>query len=355
MTGIICIIDLNFIPYLNKYMEILTANNEEFEVIFWKRMKNEDSFSFNTVEFVLETDLSKGKASKIVGFMKYRNFLTKTLKSKNYDRLIVLSTLAGALISDVLTRDYKNKFIFDIRDYTYEHFWLFRKIENKVIKASYMTVLSSDGFRSFLPNSDKYILCHNFLSEEIDENRVFKKEYESELKLTFIGAVRHFEIDKSVVDAFSNDNRFKVIFHGYGATYEKLLNYCQNRNVKLTGRYYRNQKADLLDDANIINSYYDHSKIVNKYAISNKFYDAAIYRKPLWANPETFMGKLAIEKGIGIDCSIDPNKMFIEYEKIDEQAFDQSCRKVVDEIMKDEDVFVNKMSLFLKSNNLEDK
>ncbi len=346
MIGILCIIDLNYIPYLKKYTDYLDKIDADYEVIYWKRLDTKEEVPFKTVEFCYNADLSLSRKEKLIGFAKYRKFVVNTLNDKKYDRLIVLSTLMGILVSDVLTKKYAGKFIFDIRDYTYEYLAFYKAIESKIIKSSWKTVISSDGFREFLPESNKYILCHNFLESEIDESRRFIKKTSGSLELTFIGAVRHFDLDKSVVDVFCGDSRFDLVFHGYGASYDALLKYTIGKRVKLTGRYNRNDKEQLLESTDIINSYYDEKNIVNRYAVSNKYYDAAIYRKPLWANPDTYIGTLAYNKGIGLNCKIDPDSMFEEYNKIDPEQFEASCERIVKEILQDEQLYLEMLGCF---------
>ena len=82
--------------------------------------------------------------------------------------------------------------------------------------------------------------------------------------------------------------------------------------------------------------------------MANKFYDSAVYKIPLWANPETYMGKLAIEKGIGINCGLDPDKMYEEYMKLDADAFNFSCEMVLKEVLSDESIFKEAVINFIK-------
>ena len=347
MIGIICVIDLEYIPYLEKYRKLLEKSGEDYEVLFWKRESLQKEYDFKTVPFELNTPLNKKKKEKIGGFIKYRKFLLKTLKQRKYDKLIVLSTLAGVIIGDYLVRNYKDRYVFDIRDYSYEKYWLFRMAEKRVIDSSSFTALSSLGFKNFLPKSDKYIICHNFLESEINENYVFVKKKELPLELTFIGAVRHFEMDKQIVEVFSGDDRFKVVYHGFGASYNKLKDFASDKSVLLTGRYQKGDKPHILAEANIINSFYERN-LTNEHSMANKFYDAAIYKIPLWANPETYMGKLAIEKGIGLDCGLDPDKMYEEYEKLDADKFTASCSSLLEEVLSDEKKFIEAVNKFIK-------
>ncbi|MDD3409217.1 MAG: hypothetical protein PHY12_00250 [Eubacteriales bacterium] len=348
MIGIICIIDLEYIPYLTKYTDYFDSVNEQYEIIYWKRMNTESQTKYKTIPYDRSTELATPKNKKFTSFWGYSKFVNKKIRQRKYDKLVVLSTLMGGLIRGLLVNEYQNRFIFDIRDYTYERYRLFKKIEEQIISSSCFTAISSEGYLEFLPPSKKYVLCHNFLKSEIDEKRKFKKSDVLPLELTFIGAVRHFDLDKKVVDEFSKDERFKIVFHGYGASYCRLSTYCQDKPVLLTGKYDRKDKERLLNSSDIINSYYDENDIANRFALSNKFYDAAIYRKPLWANPDTYIGQLAITKGIGINCKIEPALMYKQYCDIVPEIFEESCKNVVKEIIRDDDLFLQRLRCFIE-------
>lgn len=348
MIGILCLIDLEYIPYLKKYTDFMDKKKIDYEVIFWQR-ENNKKYDYKSIIFKLETDLSTPKHKKIYSFVKYRKFVLKTLKDKKYSKVIVLSTLMGILIYPDLIKNYKNKMIFDIRDFTYENFNLFKKLELKIIQNSYSTVISSKGFYNFLPFSEKYTICHNILPDEIKHESKFVKKENNKITITFIGAIRHFKTDVKVIEEFAKDKRFKIVFHGFGSSYYDLKKYSKDLDVILTGKYDRKDKAKLLEDTDIINSYYDDNDIVNKFAISNKYYDAIIYKKPLWANPNTYMGKLAISQGIGLNCSIDADAMYNEYIELDKKKFEKKCELILTEILEDEKIFYKMLNSFIES------
>ena len=58
-------------------------------------------------------------------------------------------------------KKYKGKYIVDIRDFTLENIPFYRKAEQTVVKNSYSTVISSRGYKEFLPDYD-YKVVHNY-------------------------------------------------------------------------------------------------------------------------------------------------------------------------------------------------
>lgn len=354
--GIIFILDLEYAPYIKKYINEIKKNGKDFEILYWNRLNGKYNEDWKTIPYNKAGNLNDSKIQKLKGFLGFRKFLINKLSEKKYDKLIILTTLTGLLISDYLIKNYKNKYIFDIRDYSFEHIKLFKYIENKLIENSYFTSISSEGFKNFLPNSNKYVISHNILDEEVHEALQQNKKEKNDLNkinLTFIGAVRHFEIDKLVINTFSNDKIFNLYFHGYGASYDKLKKYTEKnfRNVELTGKYNRKEKPKLLENTNIINSYYSENEIMNQYALPNKYYDAIIYRIPLWANPKVYVGQRAISKGIGLNVPLDENtrdQMLKEYSKIDWNKFYEDCAKELENILTEDQIFWRKLAGFLE-------
>lgn len=354
MVGVIFLLNLEYAPFIKKYTKELESVGEDFEVIYWERLETDFANEWSTVVYKERGQLGDSKLKKMISFWKYRKFLIETLKKKKYDKLIILTTLTGITIFDFLIKNYKNKFIFDIRDYTFEKNPIFSYVESLVINSSYFTAISSDGFKEFLPKSDKYVLSHNIITSEVEEAKHFVPNRSNDgIKLTFIGAVRHFDIDKKIVEIFGNKEGFNVTFHGYGVSYSSLKDICSNKysNVELTGKYDRKNKMNLLIDSSILISYYSEDNYANQYALPNKYYDALIYKIPLWANPDVYVGKRAIENGIGLKCILGeeaPNKAREYLKSIDWNRFDLSCKNELSKILDEDKSFRNKLLRFIQ-------
>lgn len=356
MVGIVFLLDLEYAPYLIKYTSQLERLGINYEIITWSRLNNKNNLDKKIIQYTKEGKLQDRKFKKLLGLIGYRKFLIDTLKNKKYDKLIILTTLTGIIISDYLIKNYKDRFIFDIRDYTFEKIKLYKKIEKNIVEASAFTAISSTAFKEFLPISNKYIITHNILYHEINEakNRelYLNNKSKEKINLTFIGSVRHFDLDKKVINSISSDNRFRLIYHGYGASYDLLNRYCEEnkKNVLLTGKYDRKDKLKLMKNVDIINSYYDDNNIANKYALPNKYYDALIYKVPIWANPNVYVGKRAIEKGIGINVKLDENtsnNILNQYNEIDWNEFYKNCDAELNSVLDEDNIFNNKLNQFI--------
>lgn len=355
MIGIVFLLNLEYAPFLNKYTSELEKSNQKFEIISWNRLDSDSTFPWDIISYEKRSNLGDNKFKKTLAFLGFRNFLVDVLNKKKYDKLIILTTLSGMLICDYLLKNYQGKFIFDIRDYTFEKFSFYKHLEKKLIDASFFTAISSEGFTNFLPKSDKYVISHNLIKDELlsgfNKKAIINKQ--DKINIVFLGAIRHFDIKKKIVDIFGNDSRFNIYFHGYGVAYEKLLEYCGNRynNVYLTGKYNRIDKPKIIQDATIINSFYDSDNFANKYALSNKYYDSIIYKKPLWANPNLYIGKRAIQRGIGINLELNneaPKNLIKILDEFNWDEFYKNCDLELEKVLEEDNVFVEKLNQFIQ-------
>ena len=191
MVGIVFIGDISLCPYLSKYVEICETLHMDYEVLFWNRSNEVTSLPDNYLSFSYQSNLRQSKITKGLDFLKYKQWLDKQIKTRKYDKLIILTTLTGILMYDILKK-YRGKYIFDIRDYSYEHIKVFYNMEKNVIKNSFFTCISSTGLQNFLPKHN-YLVTHNVQTEFLPIQRSFaKKQYGETLNLVWNGFLRCF-------------------------------------------------------------------------------------------------------------------------------------------------------------------
>jgi len=360
MVGIVFIGNIENCPYLSKYVKVLESENVSYEVLFWNRSGIAKKYDNNYISFNLKSDLKKKPINKILDFIKFRKWLTGEVERKKYKKLIILSTLSGVFIYSTLIKEYKYLYIFDIRDYSYEHIKPFKKIEDKIIRNSFFTCISSNAFKNFLTTDISYLLVHNYNSDEIKYKKIFsKKAAESTLNLVFIGGMRYFNHQSSIIDRLKNDNRYNIIYHGRGVDLDKYKEYCaQNsiKNVRFTGEYDNSNKYKLLEDADILNNSYD-MKIGNevKYAISNKYYDGLIFGIPQLVEVGSYKHDKVSANGLGIGLDVNDenfaNKLYEYYHSIDIENFNKSCIDEISRVIEDDDAYIKELKGFLLNNN----
>lgn len=325
---IIAFANLRVTPYINNYIDLMKKNNIDFDIILWNRELAEEKeidgctiYSYNKRQ-----DETRNLLVKVIPMLSYGAFVKKVLRKNKYDTVIVLTSLLGVLLESYLSKKYLKRYIFDIRDYSYEHIkWYYNKMDS-LMKNSALNVISSKEFMTFLPKR-KYRVIHNCNFEEIPQN-AFKKKTGA-LRIEFVGVIRYFSECKKLLDKIKNNNRFIFSFHGSGSDAEKIQNYCIDediKNVEFHGRYSPSEKAEIIEHSDFIFNAYGNDRIEIRYALSNKYYDSIYYKKPLIVNPDTTMAEAS--KGIAFECDYEgdtASKLLKWYDDIDENEFNRIC------------------------------
>lgn len=345
--------DIKYCPYVKRYIERLERAKIDYKVYFWNRSNFNLDLSDHYVYFKEASELTKSKLKKIVDFIRFRKWLIHQLTNNSHEKLIILSTLTGVLLGPFLYKR-KGSYVFDIRDYSYEHIIPFYRIEKKIIENSAFTAISSAGFKAFLPPYE-YVLAHNFSRSDIKPGAKFVKS-DSKINFVWNGLVRYFEFQKSYLDVLKNDPRFNIVFHGDGPELSLYKDYCAQNgftNVVFTGSYDNSEKAKLLQTADILNNCYGYTHDAGKklkYAVSNRFYDGIIYHIPQLVEPEGFKPNWANKASIGVSFTPDKgfcDKLYEYYQNINEKNFDNSCELELQKIIAEDDEYINRIDDFI--------
>lgn len=338
-----------YMPYMNFYLEALDGADAEIHVVKWQRDQEADiALGDDRVvvhEFARTQADEVAKFSKIGNFLKYRAFVKRLLKRMGFDRIIVLHTLPGVLIADVLLRKYREKFILDYRDYTYESFSPFKKLIGALVNASYATFVSSDAFREALPKVSKVYTSHNLLVDSLNHRdvRSAQSREHTPIRIAFWGFIRHEAINREIIRKLGNDDRFEL--HYYGREQQTALNLkaftAENnyKNVVFHGRYKPKDRYDFAAKTDILHNMYENDMGMRR-AMGNKYYDGLVFRIPQVCNIiGSYMGERVVDDGAGIALDpfedLFPERLYEYYSTMDWQSFASNCdlalKRVVDE------------------------
>lgn len=126
-----------------------------YDVILWDRDGSDASapirFCSNGVN--LENSLLKA-----VSYVKYSQFIKRIVLANKYDRLVVSGPHLAILLSSFLCKKFKGRYILDYRDISVEQKPLLRNIYSKALVNSFCNVVSSPGFKKYLPQEYKYLI-----------------------------------------------------------------------------------------------------------------------------------------------------------------------------------------------------
>lgn len=343
---------IKYMPYLKIYLENLNRKDNEIHLVYWNRDEKAENLSsvdgLQLHEFKSYQEDEVSKISKTSNFIKFRKFVKSILKD-NFDFIIVLQSVTAVLLFDVLvSKQFKEKFIYDYRDSTYENINIYKKIVEKLVGCSHTTFVSSRGFKKYLPESEKIKFTHNILSEDLDylNSQKVEKISSEKIRIGFWGFLREEAVNLKIIEKISQDTRFELHYYGREQrTSYNLKKYVLDNDIKnvfFHGEYEPDEKYEFLKNTDIIHNLYSEVKM--QQATSNKFYDGVIYKTPQICMQGSYMGKLVSTAGIGI--SIDPykddftNKLYEYYQNINEKLISENCEKVLEDIIKEQaDIF----------------
>lgn len=365
MVGIVHIQDLRYCPYLDRYTSPLIANNIPYDCIWWERFAPPKDSLPPQVEraeqrhvFTMPSELARNPALKLGDFVRYGQFVSKVIKERRYDKLIILTTMTGIILWKLLLGDYRNRYVFDIRDFSYEHILPFKHLEARLIDAASFTCISSEGFLEFLPKGRPYVLADNFTDTDIGAakgSRFTKKSKGVPLTLTYAGFIRYFQENRKILDCLRNDERFMLCYHGTGADYDKLVAYQREfdvKNLQITGYFdHQRDKSALCEKADMLNNFYPYTLEIQRLATTNKMYDGLIYRRPQLVSRHTFSETLVNRWQIGCALDIgDPrfgDHLYEYYHQVDPEAFMKAADAAKAEVVQRDHLYRQRVSAFI--------
>lgn len=285
-----------YMPYVNNYERTLQASAVEYEIINWDRFHIEDKD-----QPVKYRDSKIGHQRNVLDYFRFSMFIKEKLKSNKYDKLIVFGIQTAFFLKNILKNKYNRKYILDIRDYN-----RIKKFFNikSVIENSGFTVISSPGYKKWLPQSNKYLINHNTQIsslEELEEIRINSKD--EKLDIANIGAIRDYAINIEFLNSLRNSDIFNLYFHGEGNINKDISRYIETNNIKnvyLTGRYKKEDEIGMYKQSDLINLLVPNNHINSKTLLPNRLYNAALYAKPVIAYKGTYLADQIKHYNLGI-------------------------------------------------------
>lgn len=344
--ALVCPANILYMPYVNNYKEILNINNIDYTIINWDRfgIEEESDFTFR--------DNQDKHQRNYLDYYKYKRFVIQKIKTNNFDKIIVFGIQLSYFLSKYLRKNYKGKYIIDIRDYN-----KILKIFNpkRVIEESLFTTISSPAYRNWLPKVDKYVLNHNTTINNT-ENLMAAIEFEKdrETTISYIGSLANLKENIDFIDAIKNDNQFKLVFHGGGGINSAIERYIFENNitnVEVHGRYFREQERKLYSDADFINMILYNKNINDETCLANRIYNACLYGKPLIAIEGTYLSNIIKEYNLGlvVDSFENISEDILKYiKRFDRGKYMQGRSTFINGVISENNYFYKKLEMFIQ-------
>ena len=342
-----------YAPYVRNYTRILDDEKIEYGIISWNREGDDKPEGF---QYNVRCENGHGSAG-LSAYRGYIKFIKQTIKEQGFNRIIVFGPQMTCLLSAYLLLHFRNRYMIDYRDLSIEQKPGFKQLFALMLNYSCANVVSSPGFKRCLPKRD-YYLSHNFdegaVREALD-NKSSETSFNTEngIDILTIGAIRDFSSNIEVTKAIANQDGFTLRFVGRGqGTVEKLQAYCDEvkaSNVSFVGGYNKPEEAGYVKTSTFMNIFYPRI-ITHDTALSNRFYNSLIYRKPMLVTKDTIQGDYAEKYNVGVaimDCSnlVNDLKAFLQQ---DYQEYCKRCNGLLMQFLDDQNQFVKAVKAFAK-------
>jgi hypothetical protein len=346
--------DLELQPYLFYYTDILDCRNIEYEYIYFARNSKIQGVFNNKKATNLGTKspIEKSIFIKIIHYYIYSKAVRRYLINNDFDYLFVYTLPNAIFLKSFLLKNYRNKFVFDIRDYSVMTVFFKNSIE-ALVSNSLFTAISSKGFLTWLPKNYNYVLSHNTAKSSL-----FYSGYDDiclnleSFKILNIGRIRDYATNKRIIERLGNKKNIQIVIAGVSFIKDALELYFDSKynNLTFTGSYTKNEELLIVNSASFLNLILPND-ISSRTLMANRFYLGVICRRPLIVSETSYIASTVEEFNLGIvlKSNDDLHDAIIEYVKnFDKEIFEKGCNDLIDIIHNDVLVFESKLINSLK-------
>lgn len=347
----------DYVPYVYNYLNIADSLGTGYDVVCWNRRDSKmPSMPFNFHVYEKVTCDAFSPLRKLYDLLGFYIFAKKHIRSNDYNTVFVYTISCAFVFFNYLIKK-KNHFVFDIRDYSplINNFFS-RFFVRSLLHYSTANIISSDGFRSWLPNNEKYILCHNIgLQSKYEEDA--NDNIPNGLRILTIGALRDATANISLINAFANTGEVLLHFAGDGNATPILKDYVLSNhvhNVIFSGRYKKTEEDSIVKHCDLINILLPHN-MISDYLMSNRFYLSLKHRKPMIVNAGCFQAEEVAKYGIGVivNPEDDIKEIVLNYwNSLDRKKYSENCSKYLCKVEKDMAFFKGKIEEIIKGDGI---
>lgn len=349
---IVAHVERTYLPYMNRYMKFFDENNIDYDIICWQREETKSEARSN--EFNYYEPAQHDAFGKIMAYVRYAKFVKEIIRKNKYDKVVVLTTVMAVSICRFLAKEYKGRYLFDIRDYTFERFLPYKKVVDSLIKKSALTTISSKGFMDFLEPCENIVINHNMnFSDAQDTPSPLKNK--QVINVGFVGQVRYFEENAELIKQLKNTFKYQLWYIGKPTADCDLEGYCaQNQitNVSFIGKYSNEQKPELYKSIDMVNSIYGDDSLEVTTALPNRLYEACLFKKPIISSKKTFLGEVIHQYKLGVIVDVEHDDVMAildEYiDNFNEDEFLKGCNQFIADVRRDDEILYERLHQFIK-------
>jgi hypothetical protein len=336
-------------PYIRYYTEILDGMGVTYDIISWNRFGVKED---GVQAFDLTSRLDKNIVGKMTDSFRYCRFVKSRLRRGAYDKLVIFTLQNALMLCPFLKKHYVGNYVIDIRDHSVvQRLFGFRLMP--AIQNAAMTVISSPGYKAWLPQASRYVIGHNTSALEPLEMRA-GIEGRTTYKILTIGAIGYYDVNRAMIEQLADSPMFELEFIGSGIAAQMLEDFVSRHrigNVRFQGRYAKQDEPGFLDGAALISILIDDS-LNSITCMSNRFYLSLIYGIPMMVDSGTEQARW-VEKynlGLVIGKKSDLKEQITRYlQTFDRDRFDAGRKACLQVVQQEKQVFRARFRAFLQS------
>ena len=345
------------IPYIRFYEDYLKKHHHTYDIVLWNRSRQQVDIPN---AYVFTGRDSSSKLGKIAPFLNWRRFVLRQLRNQQYDRLIILTTMPAVLLADKLLGEYRNRFWFDIRDFTYENIAFYKKLVGKLVHAATAVSISSPAFRTFLPKADKIYLTHNISNQDAEQAHCSLDVHDKPIHIGFVGGIQFEQQNKQLLMQFANHPSFHFKYVGKAHLGCDLQPFCQKNgihNAEFHPAFTNDQKPAIYRDIHMINCVYGNHNQVVRLLLPNRLYDCVLFKKPIIVSKGTYLEQVITQYHLGLAVNVE-NENVVQavtsyLESFDRIAFETGCNQFLEKVNEEITDYQNALHAFCEVSNAD--
>lgn len=334
-------------PYVRYYTEILDKIGVSYGIVSWNRFGVEEH---GVAAFDLTSPLNRNIVGKMIDSFRYCRFVKSQLRQGVYDKLVVFTLQNALMLYPFLKKRYTHNYIVDIRDYSVAQKFFGHRLPG-TIQNAVMAVISSGGYKAWLPQASNYVIGHNTSAFSPLEMRA-RIEGQTTYKILTIGAIVYYDANRILIEQLADVPMFELEFVGTGYAEQMLKDFAAShkiKNVSFQGRYAKQDEPKFLEDAALISILIDDS-LNSMTLMSNRFYLSVVHGIPMMVDGGTEQAKWVrkFNLGVVIDRKFGIKEQIIQYlQTFDCEKYDVGRKACLQIIQQDVAKFESKFKEFL--------
>ncbi|WXR63029.1 glycosyltransferase [Peptostreptococcaceae bacterium AGR-M142] len=290
-------------PRVTRYIDMVKKkdNQVEIKIIAWNRRTSPITSTEDV--FIMNSTIGYGhKLKKLQEIPKFAAFVKKVIECEVFDVIHFIDWDMLMICNFLDTDDVKVIYeIFDMPSFSNKVYTRLAKLIERVTLRKVDLVILSSQYTCKFYNKKKYTVLENIpdikskLRDDKDNN-----VDNSVVKIGFIGTIRYKHILENLIDAVASFELVELHFYGDGPSNSSLIEYSRNKNnIFFHGRYNYKSISKIYKSVDFVWGAYPNKLFNVKYAVSNKFYEAQVFKKPIIVSNGTKISEYVKEKNIG--------------------------------------------------------